>query len=394
MKTGRFGMGSLIVAGCLVGSVWVSAQQQSSAVQQETLPQVQVQQRQQIQQRQLLQQGAVQQEDNLVRRVVVRPPRVPPNPPVTPSSYHLEGPFAHQNLSLYLIRGADQVPDAAYVGLQEAMERGLLIVHETGNVSQLAVENTSPGLLVFIQAGEIVKGGRQDRVLAVDLVVPPQSGRIPIQSFCVEQGRWQQRGGESAGRFAESKNALPSKALKLAARRAGDQGQVWQQVAETQRKLSDNLQQQVGASASRTSLELSLENESLQESVAKFTRALETAIDGKGDVIGFAFSINGAMNSAEVFGSSALFRAAWSKLLYNASVEALAERKEDAALITRPGEPEFRALFADLERASGTETTISERVSTVMNEHPQGLLFETRDRERNGAWLRRSYIAY
>ena len=47
-----------------------------------------------------------------------------------------------------------------------------------------------------MQSGDIVKGGQQDRVLTVSLMLPPKSGRIPIASFCVEQGRWPARGKE------------------------------------------------------------------------------------------------------------------------------------------------------------------------------------------------------
>ena len=36
---------------------------------------------------------------------------------------------------------------------------------------------------VYIQSGDIVKGGRQDRTIAMDFVVPPKSGVIPISAF-------------------------------------------------------------------------------------------------------------------------------------------------------------------------------------------------------------------
>src|SRR5262249_5531978 len=60
---------------------------------------------------------------------------------------------------------------------------------------ELVVENLSPDVEVYIQAGDIVKGGRQDRVLSYDLIVPPRSGKVPLAAFCVEAGRRQPRGG-------------------------------------------------------------------------------------------------------------------------------------------------------------------------------------------------------
>ena len=69
---------------------------------------------------------------------------------------------------------------------------------------------------MYVQSGDIVKGGKQDRVLMVSMVLPPNSGRLPIESFCVEQGRWQARGREDVSRFASADAALPSREAKLA----------------------------------------------------------------------------------------------------------------------------------------------------------------------------------
>src|SRR5262249_59909440 len=94
---------------------------------------------------------------------------------------------------------------------------------------------------VFVQAGDIVKGGQQDRALALDLIVPPKSGRIPIDAFCVEQGRWSRRGNEAVAAFSASDNALASKDLKIAAKVRNSQGDVWANVGKAQEKLAANL---------------------------------------------------------------------------------------------------------------------------------------------------------
>jgi hypothetical protein len=63
-------------------------------------------------------------------------------------------------------------------------------------VNELIVENLSDEE-VYIQSGDIVKGGRQDRTLGYDLIVPKKSGKVKITSFCVEHGRWSARGREA-----------------------------------------------------------------------------------------------------------------------------------------------------------------------------------------------------
>lgn len=49
--------------------------------------------------------------------------------------------------------------------MSEALEKGLVVVKETGNVQELSLENRSQTTTVFLNAGDIVKGGRQDRTV-------------------------------------------------------------------------------------------------------------------------------------------------------------------------------------------------------------------------------------
>ena len=99
--------------------------------------------------------------------------------------------------------------------LQEALAKGQVQVVETGRVNELQIENTG-GEQVFIQAGDIVKGGKQDRVLTVSLLLPAKSGSVPIASFCVEQGRWSARGKEDHAKFSSAKESMPSRSALLA----------------------------------------------------------------------------------------------------------------------------------------------------------------------------------
>jgi hypothetical protein len=96
----------------------------------------------------------------------------------TPRS--VSGPFAYENLAIYLVHGPS-APGPAPLTLQEALEQGDVIVRETGDVNELVIENKGQEA-VFVQSGDIVKGGRQDRVITSSLVLPPQSGEIAIDS--------------------------------------------------------------------------------------------------------------------------------------------------------------------------------------------------------------------
>jgi hypothetical protein len=129
-------------------------------------------------------------------------------------------PYSCDNLTVLLIHGEEKVPDVSLLTLQEALEQKKLIVHETRNVNELAIENLSLEE-VYVKAGDIVKGGLQDRVFANDLIVPDKSGKIPTGAFCVEAGRWRPR-REKMGEvepdflFRSSEQRMHTKDLKFA----------------------------------------------------------------------------------------------------------------------------------------------------------------------------------
>ena len=122
--------------------------------------------------------------------------------------------MSHANLAVYFVHGVS-AGGAVPLTLQEALAKGSVQVIETGRVNELQIENTGSEQ-VFIQAGDIVKGGKQDRVLTVSFLLPANSGRLPIASFCVEQGRWSARGKEDQAKFSSAGEAMPSRSALLA----------------------------------------------------------------------------------------------------------------------------------------------------------------------------------
>src|SRR5205823_12275790 len=240
--------------------------------------------------------------------------------PQAQDEYRLEGPFTQGNLTVFLIHGKDKIKGETFITLQEALVQKKVIVRETRSVNELSIENISSEE-VYVQSGDIVKGGQQDRMMAVDLILPPRSGRIPIAAFCVENGRWSQRGSEQVTVFNSSANVVASREVKLAAKMKGSQGEVWREVSVAQDKLSANVGTRVNGDASPTSFQLALENKDVQANAEGYIKALANIVDGKPDVIGYVFAINGKVNSADVYASSALFKKLWPKLLKASAIE-------------------------------------------------------------------------
>ena len=309
----------------------------------------------------------------------------------------LSGPFTHNNLQVFLIHGDAQLEERRYATLSEALEKKLVVIRETGNVQELTIENPSKDLTVFLNAGDIVKGGRQDRTVRDDLILTSQSGRVPLATFCVERGRWTGRGDENPAAFSANTKALSSRKEKLAARYGLSQSEVWSGVAEQQTKLNDNVSRLAGKSvnirsaASESSLQLSLENKDLESAKWQYLDKLNPLLNGKTDVIGFAYAINGEINTAEVYNNKNLLRALWPKLLDAAITEAITECSADHQFRTVKAE-EIKAFFETALSGSVAERRVwkTTRVKTFTT--PTTVLFETQDLEADGVWIHKSFI--
>lgn len=221
-------------------------------------------------------------------------------------------------------------PDAAgrdYAVLEGAIAAQLAVLHETSQVNQLLIENLGD-LDLFIQAGDIVKGGKQDRTIGTDFIVPARSGRVPLPAYCVEHARWSPRRAEPVSHFSESKHALASKKARLAMLMDRDQGKVWESVGDEQQQLRDALDGEVRAAASPSSLELTYEQAHVRMAVDDYFPALDQAVAGAGDaVVGVVWAINGRLSHADRYGNAQLFAKLWRKLQRAAATEALGERR-------------------------------------------------------------------
>jgi len=305
-------------------------------------------------------------------------------------NYSLSGPYAYKNLAIFLIQAKDTKTTTKFMTLQEALEQKKATVSETGTVNNLVIENVADDVHFYIQSGDIVRGGKQDRTIGNDYVITPKSGKIPLSSFCVESGRWRQRGDEKAHEFSASTNALPSKGLKVAANYSRSQGGVWQEVADMQNKLSQNLGKSVRAPQSAYSLELTLEDKDVKNAVQEYVDALTRLVYGRENVVGFVSVINGKPSSADMYASPELFRKLWVKLLRACAVEAIAEFQETNEF-AHPTAASAAAFLQNDAEAKIHEKQIDGQVRVVTRQSKDKIVFETYRTGEQEA-LHKSYI--
>jgi hypothetical protein len=290
--------------------------------------------------------------------------------------FRILGPFAHRNLALYLVKGPDVVKKTEFVTLEQALVGGKVTVGETGNVGSLVISSTYAEEYVFIQAGDIVRGGKQDRTLSTDLIVPPGAKKMPLQSFCVESGRWRARGKEEVDKFSMSANQVASRELRVANRYQQSQQHVWKGVANLQEKLADNVGRSVQSPISSSSLELTLENKDVRRHADEYVKGLIDIVKGRKHIVGFAFAIDGQFSTAEVYGSEDLFSRLWPKLLRTAAVEALAALKKEE----HSESPSAKAAAAFLEypeRSQVQRNRANDWLVTIRHESKDKVIFES-----------------
>lgn len=300
-------------------------------------------------------------------------------------------PVSSGNLSVFFIRGKDCDAKTDFLTLDEALAKNLVIVKETSNVNELRIKNVGPEV-VFIQSGDIVMGGKQDRTMQFDMILPGKSAEFPIKSFCVESGRWRQRGNECMDKFSTSDYYLSSKKLRMAAKYEGNQQEVWTEVAQFQNRMALNasvpLSQVQGEST--TSLNLTMSTPTVQDSTKSYVSDLCKAPDQYTDVIGLAFAINGKLNTIDVYSSNTLFKKMWSKLLQAASMEAFAESNSKA--FAQATKDQVRSCMKDAHTARPQHRATSGRCRMRMQETKSNVLFETRDLTNGDKWVHRNYV--
>lgn len=327
----------------------------------------------------------------------------------------ITGPYTHENLAIFLIHSPRNQGNRQLLTLQEAIDQKKTVVYETGNVNELSIENVSSER-VYLQSGDIVKGGQQDRVLTTDFILPAHSGKIPIASFCVERGRWSKRGTEAADRFEASNQVVAGKSLRMAVREKQAQARIWDQVASTQRELAVATQAGAGGrsgggsgggvgtgASSRTdiaggvvprsaSMQLALESKPVVAATQAYEQNLLKIVGANNDIVGFAYAINGKLSSADAYASNDLFRRMWPKLLKASAVEAVAERP-NAKAFSPPDNASVRAALADADLGRTSTTDVTDHTSVVKKETDKLLVFETRERAGGNQWVHKSYIA-
>jgi len=217
---------------------------------------------------------------------------------------------AHGPLLIFWLTAKDFAPPLDVTTLDEARKSGALVIAERdrATVPELVVENRGK-VHVLLLAGEILVGGKQNRVLREDILLPPLSGARSIGVYCIEQGRWNEGRKEFESRSSFAQPALRSKLLDHA-----EQHQVWDSVARSTREVAP-------ATPSPTqSYQAIYDDGKVQAHLGDVERA--ASLRPPAGAHGAAVFVGAVISGLDLFHSPGLFIREWPKLLRAHAVEA------------------------------------------------------------------------
>ena len=243
-----------------------------------------------------------------------KPPKRETTPPRRPPIPHHENPavrlirqvqfgtpYRYQHLTIYPLNLTHGQVNSGLRTLDEALRNRWVVIDESSRatVSRLSICNHSRHS-IFIMAGEIVGGGKQNRVVQHDLILPPHSGVVQLPVYCVEENRW----SSSVGEFKSRAN-LAHPALRKGAAKRASQDAIWAEVDERSRAA--------GVVAKSKNYEALYSDRKVQakldDCLPHFRRFVGTRTVGAVAVVGHR------VVGADLFSDPNLFSRLWDKIL-------------------------------------------------------------------------------
>lgn len=275
--------------------------------------------------------------------------------------YTVLTPIRHGNLEVFPVVAAISHDTRDFLTLDEGLRSGEVVVSESGSltplirprrgeipnrpprggaqVNQLVLVNNAKRPLILL-AGEIVTGGKQDRVIGKDRLVPAESDPIDLAVFCVEPGRWT---GPKVS-FDANGTTMAQPAVRAKAMGDKDQEQVWSEVRNSQGSIAKQLSPSAGVAVGTgtTSYAKVMENDEVKEKVdsvaTPIQRDYQSLIKQLRDrnAVGVVVAVNGEIIWADIFASTSLLEKYWPKLVRSYAAEAIVSRarSEEASVKT------------------------------------------------------------
>lgn len=265
-----------------------------------------------------------------------------------------------ENLTVFPLLASQEAELGEITTLDDALTHGKAEVREVngGEVNKLVVKNRGKQA-IYVLAGTLVKGGKQDRQIGQDFVIEPGKS-VAVDAFCVEQGRWETKreGATTGGKFVAAK-AIATSDVRRAAQYQQNQSEVWNKVskvngAHNKSAPSGTLMATVDAG------DVGARKQTLARGIQ---RALDEAPRDK-HLVGLAYAVDGSVRSVRWFASSKVFGLFQKSLVDAAALDGLTHKGTASPVNAAPAKAADVGLFvSEVE----SERTVQKRDTSASN---------------------------
>lgn len=277
------------------------------------------------------------------------------------TNYKVLDPIRHGNLTVFPVVAAKNYDTSEFITLDEGIKSGDVVVTEYGDtggmvrrpsggtpsyqsarVNTLVLINNSKHPLILL-AGEIVTGGKQDRVIGKDRLVPAESDPIDLSVFYVEHGRWV----ASSDKFGSMSLSMAAPSVRGSAMAFQNQQMVWDSVGRAKEGVVAAAPAPTGAVlGGTTSYAKVMANPDIKQQVDAVAKPVEenysSTIKQLRDrhAVGVVVAVNGTFVWADLFASTSLLEKYWPKLVRSYATDAVGTRAKGAT-VTQSGAQSF-----------------------------------------------------
>lgn len=322
--------------------------------------------------------------------------------------WRVSSPASFDNLTVFPVLSEQAASVDDFITLDEGLRSGKVIITELGvdgrshrlrahrrsdddaEVNRLALTNRSGKKLILI-AGEMIVGGKQDRIVGHDCVIEATARPVPIDVFCVEHGRWSgsesfgQSRGDGEGSLRESRigqrqrrgqgrgigrgagggvaaghvynvgggapggvmsGVIAMPMVREKAQATKSQADVWNTVSET---VAAN-----GVHSDTSDLKSVYEDKHVNRKLDDYERAFKNRMQAA-NIVGVVAAINGRIISADVFANHRLFQAYWPKVLKSYALQAVSATERQSQEVARGDAEAYLARVEGANAATGDQ---------------------------------------
>jgi len=246
-------------------------------------------------------------------------------------------PVGHEHLAIFPVFRKTTIEVEDYLTLDEAQKTKVIIIteKESGSVPVVVIRNAGRKP-IYIMAGEIIVGGKQDRMVSFDVLIPAGK-EVEVTVRCVEHGRWHGKSPEF-----KSGGAVGGKGVRTALQ-FKDQQDVWNEVSKA---CAEN-----SVSSESGTYNAILSSEEVEQRSKSFLEAM-----GKGlkvdDMVGMIMALNGEVVCVDIFANPKFFAKVKDKLVKAYVLDAISVEVTSS---DTPGKKDILSFFEELKVAKTEE---------------------------------------